>query len=149
MPSFPPSGPDTETNALLYTPTNTQLNQVDSALSRLYDSLEEGTLMAVVCQGSMSRLLALAAKKTEDFWVTKNEERGSHMAGSKRKRTQGEFFWGGRGQSLYLCLATTPFWLKRACIGPLLFFAFFVPVLSYVDEGRRSCVFIVLTQNYY
>lgn len=53
----------------------------------MFDRLEEGTAMAIVCQGSVSKMRRLLAKKKTASWA-KNEHNPS-IAGMKRSRDAG------------------------------------------------------------
>lgn len=59
-------------------------------MSQLYDTMEEGTVLVVVCQGSVSRMVNLMAKKTKSQWEFNKKEKLDNIAGQKRGRAQGE-----------------------------------------------------------
>lgn len=61
--------------------------QVDRAVSRLYDDMAEGTILVVVCQGAISPMVNLMARKTKAKWDFGKKE-PEVSVGEKRGRSQ-------------------------------------------------------------
>lgn len=57
-------------------------------MSQLYDKMAEGTLLVVVCQGALTSMVNLMAKRTKSRWDANNRERMDVVSGQKRNRAQ-------------------------------------------------------------
>lgn len=57
-------------------------------MSQLYDKMAEGTLLVVMCQGALTSMVNLAAKRTKSKWDATSKERMDTIAGKKRDRSQ-------------------------------------------------------------
>ncbi|CAM9935349.1 unnamed protein product [Ectocarpus sp. 4 AP-2014] len=64
------------------------LAEVDRAVSQLYDKMAEGTLLVVVCQGALTSMVNLAAKRIKSKWDANSKERMDTIAGKKRDHSQ-------------------------------------------------------------
>lgn len=82
---------------------HTSLPKVDRAVSQLYDKMEKGTLLVVVCQGALTLMVSLMAKRTKSRWDANSRERLDTISGRKRDRAQSK------------CLRRTPLvWLDSS-----------------------------------
>lgn len=59
-------------------------------MSQVYDKMDKGTLLVVVCQGTVSRMTHLLARRTKSKWAANSKEKQDNVSGQKRARTQGE-----------------------------------------------------------
>ena len=57
-------------------------------MSQLYDKMAEGTLLVVVCQGALTSMVDLVAKRTKSRWDASSKERMDVVSGRKRDRAQ-------------------------------------------------------------
>eukprot|EP00903_Cladosiphon_okamuranus_P009129 g8722.t1 len=64
------------------------LPEVDRAVSQLYDKMAEGTLLVVVCQGALTSMVNLMAKRTKSRWDANSKERMDVISGRKRDQAQ-------------------------------------------------------------
>eukprot|EP00752_Nemacystus_decipiens_P005224 g4742.t2 len=64
------------------------LPEVDRAVSQLYDKMAEGTLLVVVCQGALTSMVNLMAKRTKSRWDANSKDRMDIVSGRKRDRAQ-------------------------------------------------------------
>ncbi|CAM9237230.1 unnamed protein product [Scytosiphon promiscuus] len=64
------------------------LPEVDRAVSQLYDKMAEGTVLVVVCQGALTPMVDLMAKRTKSKWDASAKEKMDYVAGRKRDHAQ-------------------------------------------------------------
>lgn len=57
-------------------------------MSQLYDKMAEGTLLVVVCQGAVTSMVNLSAKRIKSKWDATSKERMDTIAGKKRDHSQ-------------------------------------------------------------
>lgn len=67
--------------------------KVDRAVSQLYDKMAEGTLLVVVCQGAVTSLVNLAAKRTKSKWDANNKDTPDSISGRKKSKPPSPIFY--------------------------------------------------------
>lgn len=59
---------------------------MDRAVSQLYDKMADGTLLVVVCQGALTSMVDLNAKRTKSKWDANNADTPDGAAGRKKSK---------------------------------------------------------------
>lgn len=83
-------------------------------MSQLYDSMAEGTLLVVMCQGAMSPMVGLMSRKTKSKWDS-NKKEPEITVGEKRGRSQSKSWWWfpriffNSVRDIYICVRTVFF----------------------------------------
>lgn len=71
-------------------------------MSQLFDSMAEGTLLVVMCQGAMSPMVGLMSRKTKSKWDS-NKKEPEITVGEKRGRSQSKSLWLFSAYFFQLC----------------------------------------------
>lgn len=58
-------------------------------MARVYNTMAKGTLLVVVCQGAISHVVNLLARRTRSKWDATQLEKNDYIAGQKRVPTHG------------------------------------------------------------
>lgn len=91
--------------------------QVDRAVSQLYDKMAQGTVLVVVFQGALTPMVELMAKRTKSKWDASAKEKMDYVAGRKRDHSQSESSCDCRRRCCFwLCAASASRGNFRRCL---------------------------------